>query len=155
MSDGSDALFSYGDDPALPGWKRWKLGDESRFNAVFGAIHVRVDDGMARVRMTPRRQHSNLRDQMHGGALLGFIDCALFAAARGLGVLQAGGAVTLDLATQFIGGAALDRPVEARVELLRETGRLLFLRGLIAQDGTPTIASFSATLRKSTPPSAA
>jgi acyl-coenzyme A thioesterase PaaI-like protein len=92
---------------------------------------------------------------MHGGALLGFIDCALFAAARGLGVLQAGGAVTLDLATQFIGGAALDRPVEARVELLRETGRLLFLRGLIAQDETPTIASFSATLRKSTPPSAA
>ena len=129
--------------------------DESRFNAVFGAIHVRVDDGMALVRMTPRRQHSNLRDQMHGGALLGFIDCALFAAARGLGVLQAGGAVTLDLATQFIGGAALDRPVEARVELLRETGRLLFLRGLIAQDETPTIASFSATLRKSTPPSAA
>nr|WP_246848068.1 PaaI family thioesterase [Sphingomonas beigongshangi] len=139
----------------MPGWKRWKLGDESRFNAVFGAIHVRVDDGMALVRMTPRRQHSNLRDQMHGGALLGFIDCALFAAARGLGVLQAGGAVTLDLATQFIGGAALDRPVEARVELLRETGRLLFLRGLIAQDETPTIASFSATLRKSTPPSAA
>nr|WP_238941083.1 PaaI family thioesterase [Sphingomonas beigongshangi] len=139
----------------MPGWKRWKLGDESRFNAVFGAIHVRVDDGMAHVRMTPRRQHSNLRDQMHGGALLGFIDCALFAAARGLGVLQAGGAVTLDLATQFIGGAALDRPVEARVELLRETGRLLFLRGLIAQDETPTIASFSATLRKSTPPSAA
>ncbi|AXJ97037.1 MULTISPECIES: PaaI family thioesterase [unclassified Sphingomonas] len=149
-----NALFSYEDDPDLPGWKRWQLGDETRFNAFLGAIHVRVEDGIARVRMTPRRAHSNLRDHMHGGALLGFIDCALFAGARGLGVLQAGGAVTLDLATQFIGGAALDRPVEARVELLRETGRLLFLRGLIVQDDVPTVASFTATLRKSTPPAA-
>jgi uncharacterized protein (TIGR00369 family) len=148
-------IFSYHDDPDLPGWKRWQLGDATRFNAFLGAIHVRVEDDLARVRMTPRRAHSNLRDQMHGGALLGFIDCALFAGARGLGVLRAGGAVTLDLATQFIGGAALDLPVEAHVELLRETGRLLFLRGLIVQDGAPTIASFTATLRKSTPPSAA
>lgn len=146
--------FLYEDDPAVPGWKRWQLGDDRRFNAFLGAIHVRVEGDVARVRMTPRREHSNLRDQVHGGALLGFIDCALFAGARGLGVLQAGGAVTLDLATQFIGGAVLDRAIEARIELLRETGRLLFLRGLIVQDEAPTIASFTATLRKSTPPSA-
>ena len=68
------------------------------------------------------------------------------------GVLQAGGAVTLDLSAQFIGGAQIGVPVEAHVELLRETNRMLFLRGLIVQQGEPTIASFTGTLRKSTPP---
>lgn len=102
--------------------------------------------------MVPGREHSNMRDQVHGGALLGFIDVALFAGARGLGVLSAGGAVTLDLATQFIGGGIVGLPLEARIELLRETGRLLFLRGLVVQQDAPTIASFTATLRKSTPP---
>jgi hypothetical protein len=42
-------------------------------------------------------------------------------------------------------------PLEARIELLRETGRMLFLRGLIVQDSAGTVASFSGTLRKSSP----
>ena len=42
--------------------------------------------------------------------------------------------------------------MEARIELLRETSRMLFLRGLVVQDDRPTIASFTGTLRKSTPP---
>lgn len=145
-------VFSFDDDPELPGWKRWQLRDRGRFNSTFDPLHVRVEDGIARVRITPRREHSNMRDHVHGGALLGFIDIALFAAARGLWVLQAGGAVTLDLSAQFIGGSAIGEPLEARIELLRETGRMLFLRGLVVQDGWPTVASFTGTLRKSTPP---
>ena len=89
-----------------------------------------------------------MRDAVHGGALLGFMDVALFAASRGFGVLSAGGAVTLDLSAQFIGAGQVGEPLEARIELLRETGRMLFLRGLIVQDGQPTIASFAGTLRK-------
>jgi uncharacterized protein (TIGR00369 family) len=144
--------FHYAEHPDHPGWMEWTLRDENRFNAFLGPILVRAEDDVARVRMVPDRQHSNLRDQVHGGALLGFIDCALFAGARGLGVLQAGGAVTLDLSTQFIAGGSLGEPLEARVELLRETGRLLFLRGLVVQDTSPIIASFTATLRKSSMP---
>ena len=67
-------------------------------------------------------------------------------------MLQAGGAVTLDLSAQFIGGGRIGEPLEARVELLRETKRMLFMRGLIVQQGQPTIASFTGTLRKSSPP---
>lgn len=139
--------FLYEDDPESPGWKRWWLPDPNRFNAFLGPISVRAEDGVARVRMQPQEQHSNLRGHMHGGALLGFIDVALFAAARGLGVLTVGTAMTLDLSTQFIAGADISRPVEARVEVLRETGRLLFLRGLVVQDDA-TIASFLGTVRK-------
>jgi acyl-coenzyme A thioesterase PaaI-like protein len=154
VTDAPSPVFSYEDDPELPGWKRWQFRDSTRYNALIEPLHVRVEGDIARVRMLPRREHSNVRDNVHGGALLGFIDIALFAAARGFGVLQAGGAVTLDLSTQFIGGALIGMPMEARIELLRETSRLLFLRGLVVQDDVPTIASFTGTLRKSTPPPA-
>ena len=139
--------FSYEDDPDLPGWKRWSLRDPARFNGVFGPLSVRVDGGTARIRMTPTLLHSNLSDHVHGGALLGFIDMALFAASRSFGALDAGVAVTLDLSTQFITGATLGTPIEAQVELLRETRRLIFLRGLVVQ-GEAVVASFSGTIRK-------
>ncbi|QNQ07884.1 PaaI family thioesterase [Sphingomonas alpina] len=152
MTEPANPFFSYEDDPDAPGWKRWQFRDPTRFNAFIEPLLVRVDDGLARVRMMPRHDHSNMRDQVHGGALLGFMDVALFAASRGFGVLSAGGAVTLDLSAQFIGGGRIGVPLEAHIELLRETGRMLFLRGLVVQEGEPTIASFSGTLRKSTPP---
>ncbi len=135
------------DDPDAPGWQHWWLPDPARFNAFIGQISVKVEDGIARVRMMPAQRHANLRGHVHGGALLGFIDTALFAAGRGLGVLSVGTAMTLDLSTQFIAGAHLSKPLEARVELLRETGRLLFLRGLVVQDEA-TVASFLGTVRK-------
>ncbi|WP_445191938.1 PaaI family thioesterase [Sphingomonas sp. Tas61C01] len=142
-------LFVYEDDPDMLGWKRWQFRDPTRFNAFIEPLHVRVEGEIARVRMVPGHQHSNMRDAVHGGALLGFMDVALFAAARAFGCLSAGGAVTVDLSAQFIGAARIGVPIEARLELLRETGRLLFLRGLIVQEGEPTIASFGATVRKS------
>ena len=154
MADIAPPPFIYEDEPTEPGWKRWQFRDTARFNAFLEPLLVRIEGETARVRMMPRHEHSNLRDHVHGGALLGFMDVALFAASRGFGVLAAGGAVTLDLSAQFIGGGRIGVPLEARIELLRETGRMLFLRGLIVQEGEPTIASFTGTLRKSTPPPA-
>jgi len=127
----------------------WELSDPTRFNSFLGPFLLKVEGDLARVRMTPRHAHSNLQDNLHGGALLAFIDIALFAASRGFGLIEAGIAVTLDLSVQFIGAGAISEPVEAQVELLRETGRLLFLRGLVVQGGG-TIASFSGTIRKPT-----
>jgi len=154
VTDTPSPVFRYEDDPELPGWKCWQFRDTTRYNAFLEPLHVRVEGDIARVRMMPRRDHSNMRDNVHGGALLGFMDVALFAASRGFGVLGAGGAVTLDLSAQFIGGGMIGVPLEARIELLRETSRMLFLRGLVVQDDVPTIASFTGTLRKSTPPPA-
>lgn len=152
MTNQPSPLFSYDDDPDMPGWKRWQFRDATRFNSFLEPLQVRIEDEIARVRMMPRREHSNMRDNVHGGALLGFMDVALFAASRAFGVLSAGGAVTLDLSAQFIGGGIVGEPLEARIELLRETSRMLFLRGLIVQENVPTIASFTGTLRKSSPP---
>jgi acyl-coenzyme A thioesterase PaaI-like protein len=141
------------DTPAAgqPGWREWQPSDPTRFNSLLGSIVYRLDGAIVRVRMTPGRTHSNVRDAVHGGVTLAFVDISLFAAARALGVVTAGTAVTLGLDTQFIGEGMIDHPIEAQVELLRETGRLLFLRGLVVQPdggGDRTIAAFSATIRK-------
>jgi acyl-coenzyme A thioesterase PaaI-like protein len=56
-------------------------------------------------------------------------------------------AVTLELSTQFVGAGKVDRPLDAVVELVRETGRMMFLRGMVVQEDD-TVASFSGIVRK-------
>lgn len=128
------------------------LRDETRFNALLGKMIVRREGERARVRMFPTRAHSNLQDDVHGGVTLAFIDIALFAGARLFGVIEVGTAVTVDLSAQFLGGGRIDEPLDAEVELLRETRRLLFLRGLVLQ-GETKVAAFAGTIRKPTAPS--
>ena len=147
MSD--DAAFIFGEDPDHPGWHSWKLSDETRYNGFLGALLVRQEGKTARVRMMPEHKHSNLSGAVHGGTTLGFIDVALFGASRVFGLIEAGTAVTLDLSVQFIGAGKTGVMMEAEVELLRETRRLLFLRGLVVQD-EETVAAFSGTIRKPT-----
>ena len=147
MSD--DAAFFFGEDPAHPGWHSWQLRDDTRYNGFLGPLLVRREGDIARVRMTPLHKHSNLADAVHGGTTLGFIDVALFGASRVFGLIEAGTAVTLDLSVQFIGAGKTGVIMEAEVELLRETRRLLFLRGLVTQ-GDNKVAAFSGTIRKAT-----
>lgn len=130
---------------------RWKLADETRYNeAVLGPLLLRADeDGKARLRMFPQHRHTNLNDHVHGAVTLGLIDISMFAAFRLLSGGDAGGSVTLGLDTQFIGAGDPARPLDAVVELLRETRRLAFLRGLVIQDDE-LVASFSGTIRKPT-----
>ena len=145
----SKPAFADVESPDHPGWRTWSLTDPTRFNTLLGPMLMRVDGDRVRVRMTPEHRHSNLSNRVHGGALLAFIDVALFAACRGFGLIEAGTAVTLDLNTQFIGGGRIGEAIEAQVEVLKETGRLLFLRGLVVQgDDEARIAAFSGTVRK-------
>ncbi len=125
--------------------------DGSRYNGqVLGKMLVRSDgNGNARLRMFPEHRHSNLGDNVHGGTILGFIDVALFGASRMFGLIDPGTSVTLDLSVQFIGAGRIGEPLDAEVELLKETRRLLFLRGLVIQ-GNDKIASFAGTIRKPT-----
>ncbi len=138
------------------GWISWDLKDASRFNAFIEPLSVRVEpptsDGRprARVRMFPERKHSNLGDNVHGAVTLALVDIALFAASHQFGSLDAGHSVTLDLSTQFVGAGRVGEPLDAVVELVRETGRLIFLRGLVVQgEGDAHIVlSFAGTIRK-------
>ena len=145
----SSKRFTCEPDPEHPGWLRWRLNDPTRFNeAVLGPILVRREGpDTARVRIIPQHRHTNLSDNVHGAVTLGLIDVALFAAWRQVRDGNAAAAVTLGVDTQFIGAGDPARPLDAVVELLRETKRLAFLRGLVVQEDD-LIASFSATIRK-------
>ena len=143
----------YQPDPDNPGWHTWNIVDPSRYNGqVLQPLIVRREqaaDGtaMVRLRMQPRQKHANLLDGVHGGVTLGLCDVVLFAAIRILLDLDSSGAVTLDMSTQFLAAGKIGTPLDATAEILRETGRLVFLRGMIEQDGN-RIAAFSATVRK-------
>ena len=140
--------FRYEADPDLPGWTIWELKEQERFNHILGPLRVRTEgEGKARCRIIPDRRLSNYGNSVHGGALLGFIDISLFAGAYACGARSAADGVTLDCAVQFLSPGRLDEPLDAVVELLRETGRLLFLRGIVEQS-QGNVAAFSATVRK-------
>ncbi len=141
--------FDSSPDPDNPGWHKWQMTDPSRYNGtVLGKMLVRSEgEGKARLRIFPEHRHSNLANAVHGGVTLGFIDVAMFGASRMFGLIDAGTAVTLDLSVQFIGAGLIGEPMDAEVELLKETGQLLFMRGLVVQ-GETRIAGFSGTIRK-------
>ena len=149
MSDTPD--FLYQPDPDHPGWHSWNLADDSRFNAqTMGHMLVRREgERVCRVRMFPERRHTNLLDMVHGAVTLALIDVALFAAMRTLLSGDAAGSVTLELSSQFIGAGRPGQPLDAVVEVLRETRRLVFLRGQVVQgDGDELVAAFSGLVRK-------
>jgi len=140
-------LIRHAPDPDHPGWWTWEIATPDRFNDVIGKLLVRAEGpGRATCRMFPEPHHANLGDVVHGGAILTFIDMALFAGGRltGANVIRA---VTLDLSTRFLSPGRIGVPLDAEVELLRETKRLAFFAGKVVQD-SELVASFSGALRK-------
>lgn len=143
-----ERFFRYRPIEDKPGWYTWNVIDETRFNhAVMGPMMLRVEEEKCRVRMMPERKHSNLQDMIHGAVTLALIDISMFAAMRTLTDNEGARAVTLELSTQFIGAGRMDAPLDAVVEVLRETGRTLFMRGHVEQ-GEHLVAAYSGLVRK-------
>ena len=141
-------LIRHQPDPDHPGWWTWDVTGPDRYNSTIGKLLVRAEGpGKARCRMFPDTLQSNLGNVVHGGAILTFVDMALFAGGR-LSGTDIAHAVTLDLSCQFLSPAQLGQPLDTSVEVLRETKRLAFMRGLVEQEGT-IVAAWSGTLRKS------
>jgi len=140
--------FRYRPSDDYPGWYTWNIIDETRFNhAVMGPMLLRVEGDKCRVRMHPERKHSNLQDMIHGAVTLALIDIAMFAAMRTLTDNEGARAVTLELSTQFIGAGRMESPLDAVVEVLKETRRTVFMRGNVEQEDH-LVAAFSGLVRK-------
>ena len=75
------------------------------------------------------------------------VDISLFTTMHTIGSGNAGPSVTLELSTQFVGAGDPSRPLDAVSEIVRETGKLVFVRGTVEQDET-TVAAFSGIVRK-------
>lgn len=142
-------IFENGPDPDNPGWRHWNLRDQTLFNgAVMGRMITRVDDdGCARLRIFPERRHENLQGIVHGAVTLSLIDISLFTTMHMIGSGNAGPSVTLELSTQFVGAGRPGHPLDAVTEIVRETGSLVFVRGMVVQEAH-VVASFSGIVKK-------
>ncbi|MBC2650854.1 PaaI family thioesterase [Novosphingobium aerophilum] len=149
MTGSSTGRFTLAPSPVHKGWHDFHAPGEAAYNrAVLGPTRLRGEGpATVRVRIEPGPQLANSSGVVHGGALLGLIDLSLFGALMLLTGRDPTDAITLDLTNQFIAPGAMDRPIDAVVERLRETGRLVFLRGVVEQEDT-LVCAFQATVRK-------
>ena len=138
-------------DPDNPGWYSWGDFPRGSFASRTGRLLFKPDGPRAAIcRMFPDQGHLNLGGSIHGGAVMSFIDMALFAGGRCAGMAE-GHYVTLDLHTRFLNRGRIGVPLDAEVRLIRQTpGGLVFLAGTCTQDGEPCY-DFSGTLKKISP----
>ena len=140
--------FDYRELPGGEGWYSWNPLDRTRFNSVvMGDLAVRREGDLCRLRMVPELRHTNLQEMIHGATTLSLIDIALFATVHVLSDAEAGPSVTLELSTQFVGAGDPAKPLDAVSEIVRETGRMVFVRGQVVQEDS-VVASYSGIVRK-------
>lgn len=139
-------------DGKWAGWAAWSDPHPDTFLQAIGRGYMRAESATkALVGLETRSSHRNRLDSLHGGFLAAFADHAYFGALWALGHVEQINGVTIDLSMQYLGSGKVGPDLFAEVELLRETGRLMFLRMLITQDGQPVAAS-TATIRKAPTP---
>jgi uncharacterized protein (TIGR00369 family) len=135
------------EDPDHPGWFSWGDFPRGSFAAATGRLLFRATGpGRAQCRMFPSEAHGNMGGSIHGGAVMSFIDMTMFAGGRCAGMAE-GHYVTLDLTTHFIARGRPGVPLDAHVELVRQTRGHAFFQGVCTQDGEPCY-SFTGTLKR-------
>lgn len=130
-------------DTRFVGWEKWEGVDP--FEDHCGPMFFKKTDGKYMCRLLLDTKHMNGQGNVHGGALMTFADYALFVLARD--ELEGIGAVTVSFNCDFVGPASIGDMLEATGEVIHETGRMLFVRGLITL-GETNLLNFSGVLRK-------
>ena len=147
MSDFPQLPTGASEDAGHPGWYSWGDFPRGSFAGATGKLLFKPDGPRRAVcRIFPTERHLNLGGSIHGGVVMSFIDMALFAGGRCAGMAE-GHYVTLDLTTHFIARGEVGKPLDAYVEMIRQTRSLVFLQGTCTQDGEPCY-SFTGTLKR-------
>ncbi|MGE4322932.1 MAG: PaaI family thioesterase [Sphingobium sp.] len=135
-------------DGPWSGWSQWQPPECSTFIRSLGSSYVRgAGPRKAIVAFPTSAAHCNGLGVLHGGFVASFADHAYSVA---LAAMERPGGVanlTVDLGMQYFGTGRPGAPLVGDVELLRETGRMLFLRMTVSQEGE-VIAASSVTMRK-------
>jgi uncharacterized protein (TIGR00369 family) len=139
MRDVEEVHAEWKDD----GWFIWEGYDAYEIHNGPMFIKKIGDDWISRLYLEDK--HMNGQGNLHGGMMATFADYALFAIVRDK--MMESGAVTITLNTEMMSTAQQGATLEAKGEIIHETGRMLFLRGLI-YCGEQTLMSFSGVLRK-------
>lgn len=128
------------------GWHHWEPVDD--FEEHAGPFYCREDERGMVCAFQPEAKNRNGGGNIHGGALMTFADYALFMIAGGLDASVHG--VTMTMNCDFVGAGDGNRLLTARGEVVREGGSMVFVRGIIDDDGRPVLA-FSGTIKKFKP----
>jgi uncharacterized protein (TIGR00369 family) len=135
------------EDPDYPGWYSWGDFPRGSFAAATGKLLFKPDgEGGATCRMFPTEAHMNMGGSIHGGAVMSFIDMAMFAGGRCAG-MEEGHYVTLDMATHFLARGKAGIPLDAHVKVIKQTRSHVFMQGIVRQDGDACY-SFTGTLKR-------
>ena len=147
------SIFLAGEHPDHPGWNEWRIKDLTRFNgAVLGLVLVRSEGpNLARLRIFPRHHMTNVNGDVHGAIALALADISLFAGPAMILGKEVSRGVTIELNTHFVGAGDPREPLDSLVDVVKETGRMIFSRGTIVQSDQ-AVASFSGIIRKPSAP---
>ncbi|RVT94534.1 PaaI family thioesterase [Sphingomonas crocodyli] len=136
------------DDPDHPGWLYRPAMEVGRFVDLFGGIRYTVEaPDRVRCRFEVEPRHLNGKGTVHGGYVMALVDQVLFIGPIAMGIERVVGGSTVDSSTQFLAPLRAGKPIDIVVELLRETYRMYFVRGVMEQDGQ-SCAAFTGTVKK-------
>ncbi|MCI4645986.1 MAG: PaaI family thioesterase [Hyphomonadaceae bacterium] len=125
------------------GWSYWE--DEPYEAETVGPFFFRLEGETPVAAFRAERRHMNGAGVVHGGCLLSFADFSLFAIANH--AMDGGYGLTVALTSEFLSGPKEGALVEARGEVLRAGGSLIFVRGIVTGDGVPCL-NFSGTIKR-------
>ena len=126
------------------GWRCWP---NDPFELSAGPFYYRRDEeGVPVCAFRALPKQLNGLGIVHGGCLMSFADFSLFGIAQEA-LAPSGHGVTVAFTSEFLGPAREGEYVEARGEVLRSGGSLLFVRGVVTADGRPCL-NFSGTLKR-------
>jgi len=147
MADGDDAQQAWKDRLLTEGeWAGWHVYGDDPFEDLTGPFYWRPDQaGGVVCGFRAERRHMNGSGAMHGGCFLTFADYALFIIGRD--ALAGSGSVTASMNAEFVDAAQEGELIEARGEVVRAGGSMVFIRGLVTTAGRPLL-NFSAIVKK-------
>lgn len=131
-------------DGEFAGWAYYP--DEAFEAQTAGPFFFRTDEKGPVAAFRVEDKHLNGAGVAHGGLLMTFADFSLFAiAADAFGENEYG--FTVAFSSEFLDGPKNGEHVEARGDLLRAGGSLIFVRGLVTAEGRPCL-NFSGTIKR-------
>ena len=122
-------------DPVAAGWEARRRNDFPDFN---GPIWEKRENGARVFGFQADARHANDRGVVHGGMLMTFADHALGELA--LDAVERKLLATIQMNTHFLRAAQVGDFVEARGNITRQTGRLIFMHGLLSANGADVAA---------------
>ena len=123
-------------DPARDGWS---IHVDEGFIDHVGPIWERREAGTTNYGFVAEPKHANLLGVVQGGMLMTFADRAL--GLEAWNAADGAPCVTVQFDMQFLSSARLGEFVALRPEVVRRTGSLVFLRGVLVTDGRAVAAA--------------